>query len=329
MRPIDIENWALKVIERVISRQPVEDFRVELKSEWPEDPHRAARQIAGHANAARGEPILWLIGIDEKKAMVTGAGYEEISNWKQSIEAKFDELSPVLTHLNVPYEDKTVVALFWETDRRPFLVKTPGGGQVTLEVPWRDACSTRTATRMDLLRLLYPVSKAPAFELIDGHLQISTGERDEYNRPYPPGRLSIDVYIVSGSSERIVIPYHKCEANLRFLSTELCLAPKHVWFHSSYSYPGISIFETRPPSSTVICTGTEAVIDGPGMATIITSDLPVSSEQMNLIHGDIEMKIKMLPIGTDMPISIVGRLSQVEAPKGTLGRWVISPFDKR
>jgi hypothetical protein len=54
MRRAELEAWVLEVLERVEQGKPVEDSRVELKREWP-DPERAARRIAGHANAARGE----------------------------------------------------------------------------------------------------------------------------------------------------------------------------------------------------------------------------------------------------------------------------------
>lgn len=64
MRQSDIEYWALSIIDRVKSKQPIEDSRVELKASWP-DPKKAARRLAGHANAARGEPILWLVGIND------------------------------------------------------------------------------------------------------------------------------------------------------------------------------------------------------------------------------------------------------------------------
>ena len=63
MRRHEIEDWALRIIEQVESGQPNEDYRVELKAQWP-DTREAARRIAGHANAAHGEPILWLIGVD-------------------------------------------------------------------------------------------------------------------------------------------------------------------------------------------------------------------------------------------------------------------------
>lgn len=63
-RPFDIEAWAVRTIERVEVGQRVEDTRVELKS-GSQDPKRMAREIAGHANVARGDPILWLIGVGE------------------------------------------------------------------------------------------------------------------------------------------------------------------------------------------------------------------------------------------------------------------------
>jgi len=321
MRANDIENWALDIIERVVSQQPVEDSRVELKSEWPKEHHKAARQIAGHANAARGEPILWLIGIDEKEATVTGADYTEISNWKQSIEACFNELAPTLVHINVPYKGKTVVALLWETDRRPFLVKNPKGGPISLEVPWRDAASTRTATRMDLLRLLYPVSKIPSFEIIKGYLKISNGERDSVGQMLCRGGLSLDVYIIPGSTERVVIPYHKCEAKVKLVFSELSFNLGNIWFQSSYEY--IPILFSSKPSNTIICTGTEAVINGPGMAAITTNNPSISSENESLIHGDVELTIRMLPVGADIPISIRTKLRQIETPKGAFGHWVV------
>ncbi len=321
MRSNDIENWTLNIIERVLSKQPVEDSRVELKSEWPSDPYKAARQLAGHANAARGEPILWLIGIDEKKAEITGADYNEISNWKQSIESCFSELVPNLTNINIPYDSKTVVALLWETDRRPYLVKNPQGGQIGLEVPWREAGSTRTATRTQLLKLLYPLSKIPSFEIIKGYLKISTGERSNSGQILCNGGLSLDVYIIPGSTERVVIPYHKCEAKFKFLSSELVINLGNILFHSSYGYMP-SVLGTKY-SDAIICTGTEAVINGSGMANIAINNPTISSEKRNLILGEIELMIKILPVGVDIPISIGAKLQQIETPKGSLGHWVL------
>lgn len=79
----------------------------------------------GHANAAKGDSILWLIGIDQKGQRVVGANNIELSNWYSSFKSKFDDsIAPVLiTNLNIPVEGKTVVALLFETDRAPLSLK--------------------------------------------------------------------------------------------------------------------------------------------------------------------------------------------------------------
>ena len=140
MRPHEIENWVLQLIERIKNRQPIEDSRVELKSTWiPAE--KASRQIAGHANAARGSPILWLIGIDEKTGLV-GAKHEELATWYAKVKSQFNGVAPSLMNLNIPIQGKTVVALLFETDRAPYVVINPvygktGGGAVSHEAPWR------------------------------------------------------------------------------------------------------------------------------------------------------------------------------------------------
>jgi hypothetical protein len=159
-----IEAWALDVIERVDSGASVEDSRVELKAEWPE-PQKAARRIAGHANAARGAEILWLIGVDEDRGVV-GAEANEFAAWFPQVEAGFDGLAPAHTELHVPTTGQTVVAMLFETERAPFVVKNPaygrtGGGSVELEVPWRDGTRIRSARRSELVRLLSPLAEQP------------------------------------------------------------------------------------------------------------------------------------------------------------------------
>jgi hypothetical protein len=118
MRNSQLEIWVNEILERVESRTPIEDNRVELKGNWIE-PEKAARQVAAHANVSRGEPILWIIGADEKKGEVCGASSQEFSIWHRQLKSRFDEeFAPeLLHHLNIPWRSRTVVALFFETDR--------------------------------------------------------------------------------------------------------------------------------------------------------------------------------------------------------------------
>jgi len=227
MRAHEIENWVLRIIEQVESGQPNEDYRVELKAKWL-DAKKAARRIAGHANAAHGEPILWLIGVDEEEGVV-GANNEELANWSAQVRAEFDGLAPqILRDLNVPVEGGTVVALLFDTDRAPYVVKNPAygqpqGGPVQLEVPWREARSTRSASRSELLRILSPIQKNPSFELLDAWLKVYPEQADyRPNGPrYRDGpknltwKLKMEFYVAPRTDARVVIPFHHCTASFK------------------------------------------------------------------------------------------------------------------
>ncbi len=217
MRPHEIENWVLSIVDRVEHHLPNEDSRVELKSEWI-DPQKAARQIAAHANAAGGDPILWVIGVDQQRGIV-GVNHAELANWFAAVKAQFDGLAPQLTDLNVPTKSGTVVALLFETDRSPFVVKNPafgqqGGGSVQYEVPWRENTSTRSATRSELIRLLTPLQKLPDFEILDASLSV-----DEVPYETDPGEellwsLRLELYAVPKMETQVVIPFHRCRGSL-------------------------------------------------------------------------------------------------------------------
>lgn len=208
MRTHEIENWALSIIDRLLQRQPIEDSRVELKSEWPEDTKKAARQIAGHANAARGEPILWLIGVDEKAGTIPGIEFTEFSSWYSTVRSAFDELAPEPISLNVPFNGVTIAALYFETDRAPFVVKNQEGGTIQREVPWREATGVKSATRSQLLRLLSPLQRLPSLEVIGGTLDANPD--GEYLR----WGVYLALFLTQPSGQQTVIPRHRCNITI-------------------------------------------------------------------------------------------------------------------
>ena len=95
MKPLEVKKWAQAIILRVQSHQPAEDSHVECKASWP-DVNNIARQLAGHANAAKGEPVLWLIGVDEKGGTIPGAEHKELNNWYPQLVKEFDGVAPFL-----------------------------------------------------------------------------------------------------------------------------------------------------------------------------------------------------------------------------------------
>src|SRR5262249_28018258 len=151
----------------VKSNAPHEDSRVECKAEWI-DPSAAARRIAAHANAAGGGPILWLIGLDGRRGII-GAANTDLTHLGASVQSEINELPPRMYDLLIPADDKTIVALLFETDRAPFVVKARDG---YLEVPWREGTRTNSARRSDLVRLLTPVLRLPQFEVMGGRVEL-------------------------------------------------------------------------------------------------------------------------------------------------------------
>lgn len=173
MKRAEIEARVLSIAERVRMKQPIEDSLIELKASWIE-PKPAARRIAASCNAARGDLVLYVIGIDEERG-IPGVPKEELANWWPRVQAEFDQQVPTLVHdVVVPIGDRTVVALLLDSSGAPFVVRnpvrgTPGCGPIELEVPWREGNATRSARREDLMRILVPVSRLPEIELLGAH----------------------------------------------------------------------------------------------------------------------------------------------------------------
>jgi len=335
VRAHEIEAWTLDVIEQVRSGQPHEDYRVELKTQWP-NAQKAARQIAGHANAAHGEPILWIIGLDEKSGVV-GASNEELANWSSQYAAEFDGPSPqLLRDLNVRAGEMTVVALLFDTDRAPYLVRNPAfgqtcGGPVQLEVPWREGRSTKTASRSDLLRLLSPLQKNPSFELLGASLKVypelKRNEVGELACSDDPKRftwkLRMDFYISPRTDARVVIPFHRCTASFD--------VPQCV------SETALEVFVMEPPrsityrgnalamgfdSATIQSTKYEMLIDGPGRV-MLRGEVEIPKGELSCERA--EVKISVRPVDSEHAISFRETLHQTP-PDGSqheLACWTL------
>lgn len=165
MKPQEVELWAREIIAAVVSNQPIEDSRVELKATWIE-PDKAAHRLAAQANAARGEEILWLVGVDERNHAITGADPRELESWYKSVERNFDGFAPrLIVDVNIRIDRNTMAALYFDTEREsPYVVSNSkgGGGYPEYIVPWREGTRLRAARREELLRILVPIRRFSA-----------------------------------------------------------------------------------------------------------------------------------------------------------------------
>jgi hypothetical protein len=292
MKKNEIENWVLRIIDQVHAHQPNEDFRVELKTEWI-DPVKAARLIAGQANAAHGEPILWIIGVNQDLGLV-GAQHQELASWYEKVKKQYDGLAPEMTDLNIPIDDRTVVALLFETDRAPFVIKNPHYGKrkggVEYEVPWRENTSTHTTNRAQLIKLLTPLQSVPGLEILNGDL-ICNPPKDG-NGNILEWKLHLEFYISTNQPEpHIFIPYHRCKATF-MIQPEIEIYPFETL-----------VLSTAKDSLTISSTRTEMRIEGPGIAHLHgyaeTSTLDLFS-----IKNDVDISATLPIIGADLPITV-------------------------
>src|SRR4051794_30571579 len=125
MQPQIIENRVNEYIAALVaSGKPVEDFRFELKRDWPPDPYKAARILAGHANAASPEPIFWVIGADDKTGAIHPLSAVNAANWHPQVCKSFENgFAPELIRdMRVLTPNGPVHVLVFETDRAPYVV---------------------------------------------------------------------------------------------------------------------------------------------------------------------------------------------------------------
>jgi hypothetical protein len=314
-----LENWARDIIERVEAGGRIEDSRVEAKREWP-NPVGAARQIAAHANAADGSPILWLIGIDEKAHLVPGADYQELANWFPAVQSQFDDLAPALQDINVPYKGVTVVALCFETDRAPFVVTNPDGGRIGHEMPWREGTKTRSARRADLLRVLSGRASLPDVEPLSVALHVSVGDVPSLLKWV----LIAALYISPEGGHRIVIPYHRCRATVEFSD------PRLVVPFANFSLARQE--RSNPITNTVYAATTFAAhISGP--AEYVSSEAVIDHPSRYILYAEAATtknskpggngiaSIVLRPTGAKTSVSVLATLEPIPAEKGEVASW--------
>jgi hypothetical protein len=253
----------LDLIARGKKSQITESDNVELKAAWGavEDHWGVARQIAGCANASMGNDFILLIGVQEKPHFeVLGAADNEAANWWTKVKNCFAGAAPSAKTYVVPYEEKSIVAIVFDTALAPFMVKNQWRkaanqkGDIAAEVPWRELNGTRTATREELLSILVFSELTPACELLECKLA-------QEHKTTPFTLLTMTLYLEPKTERQVVIPFHRCEVYVRapdmppeqLVVTRIC--------------PALNMLVGSPArvdSITIQQSATEVLVTGPG-----------------------------------------------------------------
>lgn len=171
MTPQEMEFLVRQRVAGVRAGRMVEDDRVELKSEWPDDQVKAARQLGGFANRAAGQPLVLVKGVDEKSGAIRNDGQMDVGDWWASLQRRFDQrTSPRLVRHQQVWieEDEFVTALLFDTSEAPYVVTLPSGDR---DVPMRAGSNTRSAHRHELVDMLVPHRPIPRVTVLAGDLQ--------------------------------------------------------------------------------------------------------------------------------------------------------------
>jgi hypothetical protein len=300
MRPVEIESWALRILDRQRAGGRLEDSRVEAKAEWPADANKAARQLGGHCNALRGDDALWIIGLDEQRG-VQAIQPEDFATWWPRVSAEFHGEVPAPTEIILDYYGSPVVALHFTTDRAPYLVRVEGGGRVEREVPWREGTAVRTATRADLLRLLVPMQRLPQVEVMGATSELFPRDEGAFHL-YVRANLYLTVPIGSA----LVFPEHRCELTIRVADWGFTTEMELTLGTSSHNDAGFGRLggASSPPSFRFVNSADDQLlVEGPGFATVYArADLPSSAFHL---AGSHDMRVRATLRAVDLERSVV------------------------
>jgi len=262
----ELETRVLAAIDAVRRGERVEDDIIECKRVWP-DPQKAFRQLAGSANQAAGEPIIWIIGVDEATGLIYPRGADDPADWWARVRKRFDQdtVPDLLCHATVHVGvTETVVALAFGTDAAPYMVTLPAAGPTEREVPIRDGTRTRSAHRHELLRMLAPAVRVPPAELLkadvsaDWRAATAPTDRSPGSDENTHVTGSAAVYLAYTGREVVVLPIHRMRATL---SAEGLALPLTATVYSPSRFPNRPPPAPPPPfgvvsnSDSVVCTG--------------------------------------------------------------------------
>jgi hypothetical protein len=321
-----IEAWTLEVVRRLKTGSQLEDRRVELKREWPKPEAgsyaKAARQLAGLANAHHPEHVLWLVGLDERLRQIVGADSVETASWWTGVGSCFDGDPPDLADVVVTVDGHTVVALCFGTSAAPFVVKNPlhgtAGHVIASEVPWRDGTRVRTIRKHELRTLLAPRLMVPEILVHSASLTLhATPGGDSQTRSRWTGQMVWSVE--SLVPKRLTLPVHRMT-----LRIELADPGYSAAFRPIFEDTRRLAYSDGAPDVRYV--GDYIVIDGPGIVeTLLMSDGEPPPLPPAALGSPATVTLTMPVPGLPSPIVISAILDRVaEQPDQAAPRWLLT-----
>jgi hypothetical protein len=316
MRDVQIEAWAVRKVAAIQAGGRPEDALVECKALWL-DPGKAARQLGGHANAARGEPILWLIGVDEKRGPVPIENESAGENWWPQVVKSFEGVPPELGRdLLVFAGEQPFHALLIETNRAPYVLRRPGD----CDVPWRDGTHTRSARREELLRMLDDRDNNIPLRIRSGTLSLQAGDVWQWE-------FQVALYAGAPFGSTIAIPDDDVSAVLTDgvdgprLAFESAVLRPPTYFSSIGLGSGTSASAASQRHDTVHLGTDQVILTGPG-PVVATGHTRTSPDDPDFVNSEaLILTLEITPAFTSTSLVVSVTFVRSETDGHSRVKW--------
>jgi hypothetical protein len=350
-------------IENLQAGRGVEDDSIELKAEWP-DPATKVRQFAGAANALRGDPLIYVIGVHDKTGAITTPVPVEPKEWYDQICKPFDQIPPSLLWSQtvfVGHDSKSVTVMVFGTDEFPYLINVE---KARREVPLRIGTGTQSARRNQLVRMFEPALRTPStfftvakFRAVVHEVtkedRVGNVRASDFTEASITLWLDARVLIEHLASSPLVIPVRDIRLRIRCRDLETRLQPR-VQHLGDGAFWGAG--DTQKPDSTapqfgVYAQNGQVIATAPGEVVMESSARLGPKRTPDSLHTELfemfsrenecEVDIFMRAIGSARPITVQAALQRTTAPgpvsvtegkvgpsmEQRLGEWEFIPVD--
>jgi hypothetical protein len=178
LNPVQFESLVRDTVERVLEGGQLEDSRFEAKAKLPRQLLRTAERLAGHANASRGQPIIWLIGLDEDACSFGPEPKVDLAELLPQLGKLFDgrEIPRLLRDHRFYFDEKSVLALEFDTSYPPYVVNRQTGNEWTFAIPWRYGTRVMAARRDQIRELLTRQLSGPDVRPLDLSFEVQPSD---------------------------------------------------------------------------------------------------------------------------------------------------------
>lgn len=290
-RRIDIELRVREALRVLRAAGKVEDAGLELKGSPPSADTKAA-QLAGAANAAGGESIVWVFGIADDGAFVDISGFE-FDDWFARMPGQFDGPYPEPTIAWLEHERNAILAVSFRTDHAPYVVKRVADPRQR-ETPWREGAHTRTATRSELIRMLLPQARLPHIEILGGSVAFEPqpGQSPDLVKDVV---FAAELFVDPADANGFHLSKHRCELSVQLGEKTFVATAGNVALQATDH-------ERYPQTAAVRPTSAGLHIQGPGSFALNTTR--IGQLPANVLNGLTEATV-VIALGFGPPVGLV------------------------